>query len=507
MTESLIWWSIAIYLLVAIGIAILSRQRPAKGGSESMSGYFLGNRQMNGFVSALSYSATTYSAFMMVGLAGLTYAGGVGAFGFEIIYFAGVSLVAVFGPKFWAVGKKFGYVTPSELLGHRYHSKQVAMAVSIASCIFLIPYSAVQLAGVGYLLQGITDGAITFTTGVVLATVIAIFFSYIAGIRSVMWTDSLQAIMMIVASTLVAFLVIQNLGGFGALFDTLATEHPQSLTVPGPGLFSFVTFLGLTIPWFFFSLSNPQVSQRLFMPSSQRSMRHMLIGFLVFGFIYTLVSVLWGFSALAAFPSLASADLATPTLLASEFVPPVLGVIVMIGIMAAAVSTIDSIMLTLASMVSRDVYANLKPNVSEKRQLLVGKFVVPVIALMALAFAELQLDLIAVLSVAASSGLVAMVPALIGAFYWKRGTAAGALTSVVGTSAFVLLMYATGNSLLCLPAGVWGIVVASVLFVGVSLVTKPHQDSTDAFFAAIAEELGTQQRRTANDPATKQAAH
>ena len=178
----------------------------------------------------------------------------------------------------------------------------------------------------------------------------------------------------------------------------------------------------------------------------------------------------------------------------------------MIGIMAAAVSTIDSIMLTLASMVSRDVYANLKPSVSEKRQLLVGKCVVPVIALMALAFAELQLDLIAVLSVAASSGLVAMVPALIGAFYWKRGTAAGALTSVVGTSAFVLLMYATGNSLLGLPAGVWGIVVASVLFVGVSLVTKPHQDSTDAFFAAIAEELGTQ-RRTANDPTTKQAAH
>ncbi len=239
-----------------------------------------------------------------------------------------------------------------------------------------------------------------------------------------MWTDSLQAIMMIVASTLVALLVIQHLGGFSVLFDTLATEHPQSLTVPGPGLFSFVTFLGLTIPWFFFSLSNPQVSQRLFMPSSLRSMRHMLIGFLVFGFIYTLVSVLWGFSALAAFPSLERADLATPTLLASEFVPPVLGVIVMIGIMAAAVSTIDSIMLTLASMVSRDVYANLKPNVSEKRQLLVGKCVVPVIALMALAF---------------------------GAFYWKRGTAAGALTSVVGTSAFVLLMYATGNSRLIKP--------------------------------------------------------
>ncbi|UYF99618.1 MULTISPECIES: sodium:solute symporter family protein [unclassified Halomonas] len=494
MTESMIWWSIGIYLLIAVGIAFLSRQGPA----ESMSGYFLGNRQMNGFVSALSYSATTYSAFMMVGLAGLTYAGGVGALGFEIIYFAGVSLVAIFGPRFWAVGKKFGFVTPSEMLGHRYNSKRVAMAVSVASCIFLIPYSAVQLAGVGYLLEGMTDGAINFTTGVVMATAIAIFFSYIAGIRSVMWTDSLQALMMIVASTLVAFLVIQGLGGFSGLFGTLQADHPASLSVPGSGLFSFVTFMGLCIPWFFFSLSNPQVSQRLFMPSSLRSMRQMLIGFLGFGFIYTLVSVLWGFSALAAFPGLERADLATPSLLASEFVPPLLGVIVMIGIMAAAVSTIDSIMLTLASMLSRDVYANAKPGVDEKRQLMMGKIVVPIIALLALGFAELQLDLIAVLSVAASSGLVAMVPAIIGAFFWKRGTGAGALASVVGTSVFVLGMYATGNSLLGLPSGIWGIVVSTVLFIGVSLATQPDQASADAFLGAITDELGRKKRMSAN---------
>ncbi|WP_024950865.1 sodium:solute symporter family protein [Cobetia crustatorum] len=487
MTESLIWWSIAIYMLIAVGIALLARQ----GGAESMSGYFLGNRQMNGFVSAMSYSATTYSAFMMVGLAGLTYAGGVGALGFEIIYFAGVSLVAIFGPKYWAVGKAFGFVTPSEMLGRRYNSRHVAMAVSIASCIFLIPYAAVQLAGVGYLLQGTTNGAIDFTTGVVMATAIAIFFSYVAGIRSVMWTDSLQAIMMIVASTLVAFLVIKGLGGFGTLFDTLATEKPQSLTVPGSGLFSFVTFLGLTIPWFFFSLSNPQVSQRLFMPSSLKAMRQMLLGFLVFGLIYTLVSVLWGFSALVAFPSLESADLATASLLSSGFVPPVLGVIVLIGIMAAAVSTIDSIMLTLSSMLARDVYANINPAASEKRQLMVGKIVVPLIALMALGFAELKLDLIAVLSVAASSGLVAAVPAIIGAFYWKRGTAAGVLVSVIGTGAFVLFMYATGNSLLGLPAGIWGIIVSTALFIGVSLVTQVHSSSAVEFMLAISDELNS----------------
>src|SRR5690554_2657134 len=195
MSESIVWWSIGIFILLGVLLSILSRQGP----SESMSGFFLGDRQMNGFVSALSYSATTFSAFMMIGLAGLAYAGGVGALGFEIIYFAGVSLIAIFGPKFWAVGKEFGYVTPSEMLGHRYNNKGVAIASAISGCIFLIPYSAVQLAGVGYLLQGMTDGAISFTSGTMIATAMAIFFSYVAGIRSVMWTDSLQALFMIIS--------------------------------------------------------------------------------------------------------------------------------------------------------------------------------------------------------------------------------------------------------------------------------------------------------------------
>ncbi|WP_457809359.1 sodium:solute symporter family protein [Kushneria sp. EE4] len=469
MSESLIWSAVGLYLVVSLVVAWRSRQ----GQGTGMADYFLGNRQMGGVVSALSYSATTYSAFMMVGLAGLTYAGGVGALGFEILYFAGVSLVAVFGPRFWAVGRHFGFVTPAEMLGHRYESRGVSIAVTLTSCLFLIPYASVQLAGVGYLLSGMSGGAVSFTTGVVVATILAILFSRIAGMRSVAWTDSLQALFMIVASTLVALLVVHELGGFGVLFDRLAREHPQSLVVPGNGVFSLVNFLGLTLPWFFFSLSNPQVSQRLFMPRDLGAMRRMLLGFLVFGLVYTLVSVLWGFSALVAFPALESADLATPTLLASSHVPPVLGVIVMVGILAAAVSTIDSIMLTLASMIARDILAPSTGEAGEQAQLRLGKWVMPVIALIALGFAELRLDLIAVLSVASSSGLVVAVPAIVGAFFWSRATASGALVSIVVTGALVLAGFVTGIKPLGLPPGLWGLPLAALLYVATSLVTRP----------------------------------
>src|SRR5690554_4453353 len=207
MTLSLVVSGVVIYIVLALFVAYLSRVGP----STSMSDYFLGGRMMGGVVSALSYSATTYSAFMMVGLAGLTYRGGVGALGFEIIYFAGVSLVAIFGPRFWAVGRHYGFVTPYEMLGHRYGTRWVAVAAGLVSLVFLIPYCAVQLAGVGYLLAGMTDGGIPFGVGILVATVLAIVLSYIAGIRSVMWTDSLQALVMIVAAVLVTGLVVSNL--------------------------------------------------------------------------------------------------------------------------------------------------------------------------------------------------------------------------------------------------------------------------------------------------------
>lgn len=481
MSGGAVWIGVIIFIAINLLVAFLSRRQTA---TPDMAGYFLGNRKMNGFVSALSYGSTTYSAFMMVGLAGLTYAGGVGALGFELIYFMGVSLVSLFGPRFWAVGKTFGYVTPSEMLGDRYNNKGVATVVSLASCLFLIPYSAVQLSGIGYLLDGMTGGAIPFTAGVVLATVLAIVFSLFAGIRSVMWTDALQALIMIISSTIVVLFIVCELGGFGHFFQSLHQSHPQALVVPGTGYFNFLTFLGLTVPWFFFSLSNPQVSQRLYMPSSLKSMKGMLLGFLIFGFVYTLVSVLWGFSAVLKFPSLATADLATPKLLSSGLVPPLLAIIVMIGIMAAAVSTIASILLTLSSLVARDVYGNLSKKQSEALQLSVGKVVIPIISILAFLFSLLKVNLIGVLSVASSAGLIVVVPAIIGAFFWKKGTAAGVMTSVIVSGLMVILLELFKLKPLGLASGIWGIVVSTVLFVVVSLLTKAPAEKATQFITA-----------------------
>lgn len=204
-------------------------------------------------------------------------------------------------------------------------------------------------------------------------------------------------------------------------------------------------------------------------------MRRMLLSFLIFGFIYTLISILWGFAGRVLLPGLPSPDLVTPRLLGSEYVPPVAGLLAMIGITAAAISTINSVLLTLSSMVVRDLF----------RPLAVGRAAILGISALALGFANLRTELIAVLAVSSSAGLLVTVPALIGAFYWPRGTAAGALAGIVAGGAVVLVTQFANLRPLGLWPGVWGLIVSSALYVLVSLATRPDETQATEFLTNL----------------------
>ncbi|MGD8521049.1 MAG: sodium:solute symporter family protein [Desulfobacterales bacterium] len=492
MSESVYaWLAILIYVCLGLGVAVLAKRQLGQGMTE----FFLANRQLGGFVSAMTYAATTYSAFMMVGLAGLTYKIGVGALGFELTYLCGLVLVVFFGPRFWLVGRRFDYLTHAQLLADRYESRAVGLVAAVLCLIFLIPYAAIQLMGIGYLVSVISKGAISLVAAMILATLIAIVWSNIAGLRSVAWTDALQALIMLITSIWVLYLVVhKGFGDFNAFFQKMEKEIPHLLA--GAGLFKFNVFFGLALPWLFFPLSNPQVSQRLFVPKSVTAFKQMIGGFLIFGFIYTLVSIFWGFSARLLVPGLKEADLATPSLLALPIIPGIIVVIVMVGILSAAISTIDSILLTLSSMCARDIVKNgLHVRISDKSELIIGKLIIPLLAVIFFLFAFWAVGksgfafMIAPLSAAASAGLLMAVPAIIGAFFWKRATAAGALSSMIVGAGVVLFLQLTGYKPLGLWPGVWGLIVCLILYMVVSLLTVAPQKKAEDFIGYIEKNL------------------
>ncbi len=469
-----------LWSLVSAGIAAAARRGMGQGVSE----FFIGGRKLRGFISGMTYAATTYSAFMLVGLVGLTYRTGVGALGFEMTYLIfTVLLLVVFGPRFWLAGNRYDHITPPELLANRYRNRWVAVIAAAISFVMLIPYSAVQLMGAGLLVSGLSGGELPFMVGVLALALLSGFSALWAGMRSVAWTDAFQAITMIITSLIALFFIFFSFfGSPGEFFAILETERPELLQLTWDPKF----FIGLTLPWAFFALTNPQVSQRMYVPDKVSSLRRMIIFFAVFGFLYTVISTLFGYQAAYLVPGLENADQAMPQLLAR--LPVVMGLIIFIGIFAAATSTLGSIILTLSSLFVRDIVNALRPQTSERTQTRLGKIAMVVLLLACIVFAWFRPGLISIISSMASGGLLVMAPAIIGAFFWKRATAAGAIVSMAVGGVVTGVMYVARIYPLGWWPSVWGVLLTTLLFVGVSLVTRPPENAAE-FIEQVEREL------------------
>jgi SSS family solute:Na+ symporter len=446
--------------------------------------FFIGGRRIRGFISGMTYAATTYSAFMLVGLVGLTYKSGVGALGFEMTYLIfTVIFLVVFGPRFWLVGKRHKYITPPELLGNRYQNKWVAVVAAVISFFMLIPYSSVQLMGVGFLVSGLTGGAFPYMAGVVIMALLSGFTAWWAGMRSVAWTDAFQAMTMLVTSVIaILFIIFHFFGDMGGFFTSVTQENPGMLKLTwDPKL-----FIGLTLPWSFFALTNPQVSQRMYIPDKVINLRRMIIYFAIFGFIYTIISTLFGYQSHNLIPGLDNPDQAMPNLLPK--LPTVLGLIIFVGIFAAATSTLGSIILTLSSLFSRDVVKHINPNISERTETWVGRLSMLFLLVFCIIFAYFKPGLITVLSSMASGGLLVMAPTIIATFFWKRASAPGAIVSMIVGGIVTAVMYFTGFY----PWGwwppVWGLALTTILFVVISLTTRPPEGA-ETFIQDLEKEL------------------
>ncbi|MBN2394869.1 MAG: sodium:solute symporter family protein [Candidatus Atribacteria bacterium] len=458
MTRSFIMiMGIVLWFILGCVVSFLAKKKTGPGIAE----YFIANRTIGGFIAAMTYSATTYSAFMMVGLVGMTYSVGISAMGFELSYLMGtILLLVLFAPYFWEMGKQYECITPVELLSKVYQSPLLGGITTVYCLLMLIPYMSVQFTGIGYLLETLTG--IPYQMGVLLTFIIIIVFTLWAGMRSVAWTDALQAMIMLISSVFLLYYVIHYFfGGFSQFFHIFQNEHPDLLLA---NKMPYQKFLGLTIPWLFFAMTNPQVSQRMFIARDKKSLKIMIIGFAVFGLLYTLIVTHLGLAARHIFPNITNTDRITPLIL--DQAPIALAMFSFLGIVAASVSTVNSIILTLSSMCTIDIYEKIF-TVDEKKRLLFGKMMVPIIALLAFLFSLGQFGVIVELSVMSSAGLLALVPSYFGIFWGKRDRIASISSIIVGGLSTVI-MYFTGYFPLGIWPGAWCLFLSTVIFFTIS---------------------------------------
>jgi SSS family solute:Na+ symporter len=377
----------------------------------------------------------------------------------------------VIGRKVWKLGKEKGYITPPELIGDRFNSTSLRLLFMGVMVIFTIPYLATQAIGAGYLIQSMAG--IGWQIGAVVVMIVIMIYVLFGGMRGSGWTDVIQGIIMIAAMTLAVVFIAINLGGFEAANTAAFNANPDLFARPGGGeYFIPQIWFSFMLLWIFADPMFPQIFSRFYTAKSQKSLKRAMILYpIVVSFLF-LFPVLIGVWAHGAGISPETSDMVLP-MMVEKFAAPVYA-FVMIGALAALMSTADSQLLSLSTMLTRDVFKK-KKRISEIN---LGKILIVILSIFAIFFVisgyDPNVGIMGTLVKTTFSGLAVLCPTTIAALYWKRATKYGCISSIlIGEISIFLFQFKVLPDLGFLSA-IWGIVIAIVVLVPVSYLTKPQ---------------------------------
>ena len=463
-----------VYLLITLLVGLIFRRKSKQNKIE----FFLAGRKVSKLLLFFTMAATNFSAFTIFGFSGAGYRIGYAFYpvmGFGTGFMA-LALYAI-GSKILVLSKKRNYITPADFIGDRYGSQLLKKVFSLVMVVFTLPYLAIQAIASGKSLNSLVG--IPYLWGVILVTVFIVTYVTLGGLRSIVWTDLIQGIMMI-GFTLAAFIIIaQRSGGFVNIHETVYESSPELFSRPGgQETMLYGVWFGYMVLWFFADPMFPQLFQRFMAAKNRASLKTTVVLYpLITTFLFFL-TVSIGVMGRYTFPQLSAAqsDNIFPLLL-GHYTGTFVSTILLTGSIAALMSTMDSQLLTLTSMVTNDFFS------IKKRVVLKEKMAVIVLGglgfLLAIKPPQTILDFI---NKTTFNGLSVLAPAVIGGLYWQRASKHGALWSIVAGEAIVLAYY---FGLIQLPAVlpvVPILAITTTVFVAVSLITSKSTENVDIVF-------------------------
>ena len=400
-------------LISYIAIVFLGSLGGASSNSKSPEGYFLANRNLGTLALFFTILATNFSAFYFLGFAGAGYRVGYAHYvmmalgtGFACISFY------ILGTKIWTLGKKNGFITPAELIYHQTGSKTLRWIFAGIMLLFTFPYLALQIIGAGYILENITHGAIPYFWGASLLTVFTIVYVWIGGMKSVAKTDLKQGLLMIFLMFVAVLVISNNMGGLSAAHEKVFELQPDLFSREGKGnAFPPKKWFSLLIFWIFCIPMFPQIFMRFYIAKDIKTLKKSALLYGLIPLFISILPVIIGVLGHLTFPELAGkeTDQILPKMLTAHS-PEWFAGLVMTGALAAFMSTLDSQLLALSTIVTRDFLLPFRPKTSLREQVFVGRIWVVIFAIVGLLIAAQPFDTIDDMGRLSFAGLAVLFP-------------------------------------------------------------------------------------------------
>jgi sodium/proline symporter len=428
---SIITTVFVIYLVILAGLAMWSRQE-----THTMSGYFIAGKKLPPWVVAFSTNATGESGWLLLGLTGMGYVAGAQAFWVVAGEVVGIALAwLLLSRRIKRLSDESDSITVPDVLAARFDDQaHILRKISLLIILVMVgAYVAAQMVATGKAFDGFTD--LNYSTGVLVGAAVIILYTLVGGYKAVAWTDLIQGILMLLGLIIVPLIAIDAAGGWSSVLADLRGQDPGLLTPWGPegkstaALVGIVSFLAVGLPF----MGVPQLMVRFMSARSEKSLVPAMIISVIVILLFDLGAVLTGMAGRALFPGLEDPESILPVI-STTLLHPVLGGIMMVVVLAAIMSTVDSLLILASSAVVRDYWQQIRGSKLSDRALANrGKLLTVVIGVIGVAFALHQTPMIFWFVLFAWSGLgAAFGPVLLCALWYPGTTLAGAIAGMLG---------------------------------------------------------------------------
>lgn len=475
-------------LVIGVGVYFFFKDRKQEGEKE----YFLGGRNMGGWVAALSAGASDMSAWVLMGLPGSIYLYGVGKVWIAVGLLIGTVCAWLFvAPRLRRYSIRANdSITIPQFLTNRFLSKNRGLQI-ISALVFVVVYcvySASSISACGTLFNTVIG--MDKQTAMIIATAIILLYVFLGGFNAVCWTDFFQGLLMLGALMLAPIIALFAMNAADYIAPAVnVTENYYSLLSGGSfdkqSLMDILSGLGWGLGYF----GMPHILVRYISIKSEHEMRKsQIIGSSWTTLILIMSCVVGIVGRKFLGDGLEDQSLVFVTMVRKVF-PAFIAGILLSAILAAAMSTADSQLLASSSAFASDIYKPvMRKNASDHEMLWAGRIIVVVISVVAFFIANSPNcgGIMALVECAWAGFGSAFGPVILLALYWRRLTYSGAVAGV--TVGFVVdaLWYA----FLSTPTGLYeiipGFLCGLIAAVVVSLLSKaPGKEVTDLFDRAF----------------------
>jgi SSS family solute:Na+ symporter len=469
---------IAVYMAAVLGVGALSHRLFSGTGED----YFLATRSIGPFVLLMSLFGTHMTAFALLGASGESYRSGIGVFGLMASSSALV-VPAVFlfvGTRAWAVGKRFGYTTQVQYLRDRWDSDALGLLMFAALVALVIPYLLIGVLGAGLTLTDVTGGQVpTWVGGLVVSAVVMIYVTY-GGLRGTAWANTFQTLVFMALGAATFIYVVNAMGGLGAAMQRLAAARPD-LMVRGdnftPIQYLTYAFIPLSAGAF------PHLFMHWLTARQASNFRVTVVAYPICIAIVWVPSVLLGVLGNLDFPALSVPESNSVMVRLIGFhAPALLAGLLGAGVFAAVMSSLDSQVLALGTMFTKDVvnHYGYDEKMSDRQQVMVGRLFVAAILVVAYLLSLVTRTTIFAMGTWSFTGFAGLFPIIVAALYWRRSTKAGAFAALATVAVLWSYYFVQGWGLLDYTVGGTGVMPVAVVtlasalaMVVASLLSKP----------------------------------